>query len=67
MSSKLKHENPEYRALAAEALGEIGSSSSDVIESLVSLLDDPNKNVKQTAKWSIKELENINQCMVSYL
>ena len=57
---KLKHENPEYRALAAEALGEIGSSSNDVMESLISLLDDPNKNVMQTAKWAIRELENIN-------
>ena len=58
--AKLKHTNPEYRALAAEALGEIRNPSKEVIRSLNLLLTDPNKNVMQSASWSLKELEKIN-------
>ena len=57
---KLTHSNPEYRALAAEALGELGIRTDDVIQALNLLLNDPNKNVMQSANWSLKELEKIN-------
>ena len=57
---KLKHPNSEYRALAAEALGEMGDNSIEVLTALTSLLNDPNKNVMQSAIWSIRELEKIN-------
>ena len=55
----LKHENSQYRALAAEALGEIGEPSKQVISSLESLKDDKDRNVIKTVEWSLKELQMI--------
>ena len=55
----LEHENPQYRALAAEALGEIGEPSKAVINSLESLKDDKDKNVIKTVQWSLNELRMI--------
>tara|TARA_Y100000746_G_scaffold104965_1_gene89484 strand:+ start:653 stop:2062 length:1410 start_codon:yes stop_codon:yes gene_type:complete len=55
----LKHENSQYRALAAEALGEIGEPSKQVISSLESLKDDKDRNVIKTVEWSLKELQII--------
>ena len=55
----LEHENPQYRALAAEALGEIGEPSKEVINSLESLKDDKDKNVIKTVQWSLNELRMI--------
>ena len=55
----LKHENSQYRALAAEALGEIGEPSKQVISSLESLKNDKDRNVIKTVEWSLKELQMI--------
>ena len=55
----LEHDNPQYRALAAEALGEIGEPSKVVINSLESLKDDKDKNVIKTVQWSLNELRMI--------
>ena len=55
----LKHENSQYRALAAEALGEIGEPSKQVISSLESLKDDKDRNVIKTVEWSLNELQMI--------
>ena len=55
----LRHENSQYRALAAEALGEIGEPSKQVISSLESLKNDKDRNVIKTVEWSLKELQMI--------
>ena len=59
----LQHENPQYRALAAEALGEIGESSDLIINALESLKEDKDKNVIKTVEWSLSEL-NMKKRMV---
>lgn len=55
----LQHENAQYRALAAEALGEIGEPSDLIINSLESLKDDKDRNVVKTVQWSLNQLQII--------
>ena len=55
----LQHDNAAYRALAAEALGEIGEPSLPVIHSLSIMKKDSNYNVVKSAEWSLKELNRI--------
>lgn len=55
----LQHENAQYRALAAEALGEIGEPSDLIINSLESLKDDKDRNVIKTVQWSLNQLQII--------
>lgn len=55
----LQHENAQYRALAAEALGEIGEPSDLIINSLEPLKDDKDRNVVKTVQWSLNQLQII--------
>ena len=55
----LQHNNSEYRALAAEALGEIGEPSDVVMKSLNILKEDKNEYVSSSVKWALNELQNI--------
>ena len=55
----LQHDNSSYRALAAEALGEIGEPSLLVINSLNIMKKDNDNNVVRSAEWSLKELNRI--------
>ena len=57
----LQHENALYRALAVEALGEIGEPSDLIINSLESLKDDKDRNVIKTVEWSLNELRRIQR------
>ena len=55
----LEHDNANYRALSAEALGEIGYPSLHVINALNNLINDKDNNVVKTVEWSLKELMRI--------
>ena len=55
----LQHSNADYRALAAEALGEIGEPSEIAIKSLNILKQDKNEYVSSSAEWALNELERI--------
>ena len=57
----LQHDNAEYRALAAEALGEIGEPSEVVLKSLNILLQEENIYVSSSADWSINELMRVKK------